>query len=119
MSNMSHENCTHDNSKAGRAKCRRNRAKFTDAFAAVLSEAIETPAPVFEPVRVTADNWREHREDRVRIWVQIDDETESEVASGVRVTGWGKQWVNYASPIGKTKRVAITALRVETLPPVE
>lgn len=120
---QSHAECSHENSKAARAKCRRSRAKFADAFTAALTEpavtTIEAPEPPFESVRVTAENWREHKEDRVRIAVQIDDDTQSEVASGVHVTGWGKQWVNYASPIGKTKRVAVTAIRVETLPPVE
>lgn len=36
---FSHANCTHESSKAGRAKCRRDRAKFASA----LAEVIDTP----------------------------------------------------------------------------
>lgn len=117
MSNMSHANCTHDNSKAGRAKCRRNAAKFADAFAAAMEEtvAIPQPAPVFEPVRVTADTWRDFKETPVRIATQIDDDTQSEIATGVYLTGWGKQWINYTNDEGKTKRASITCVRVTTL----
>lgn len=45
MSSMSHENCAHPTTKAGRAKCRRSRAKFADAFAA-LTDEIATVEPV-------------------------------------------------------------------------
>lgn len=114
---QSHENCTHESSKAARAKCRRSRAKFADAFASALTDgtAIETPAPVFEPVRVTADTWRDFKETPVRIATQIDDETDSEIATGVYLTGWGKQWINYTNDEGKTKRASITCVRVTTL----
>ncbi|QEQ93669.1 hypothetical protein SEA_ZUKO_91 [Streptomyces phage Zuko] len=114
---QSHENCTHPATKAGRAKCRRSRAKFADAFSAALTDgtAIETPAPVFESVRVTKETWREHKDDAVRIWTQIDDETESEIATGVKITGWGKQWVNYEDAEGKTRRASVTCVRVATV----
>lgn len=114
---QSHENCNHESSKAARAKCRRARDKFADAFASVLSEgtAIETPAPVFEPVRVTAETWRNYKETPVRIATQIDDDTQSEIATGVYLTGWGKQWINYTNEEGKTKRASITCVRVTTL----
>lgn len=121
MSNYSHENCTHASSKAGRAKCRRARATMADAFAAVLGEAveagtaIETPEPVFESVAVTAENWREFREQKVVLFTRIDDDTEAPIAEGVFITGWGKQWVNYASPIGKVKRTAVTCLGARTV----
>lgn len=116
---VSHANCTHSSSKAGRAKCRRDRAKFADVFSAVLGEtagtAIQTPAPVFESVAVTAENWREFREQKVVLFTRIDDDTEAPIAEGVFITGWGKQWVNYASPIGKVKRTAVTCLGARTV----
>lgn len=116
----SHANCTHESSKAGRAKCRRSRAKFADAFASALTDGtatviVPTASPVFEPVRVTADTWREYKETPVRIATQIDDETQSEIATGVFLTGWGKQWINYTNDEGKTKRASITCVRVTTL----
>lgn len=115
---QSHENCTHESSKAARAKCRRSRAKFADAFSAALTDGtatVPTAPPVFEPVRVTADTWREYKETPVRIATQIDDETQSEIATGVYLTGWGKQWINYTNDEGKTKRASITCVRVTTL----
>lgn len=115
---QSHENCTHESSKAARAKCRRSRAKFADAFASALTDGtatVPTASPVFEPVRVTADTWRDFKETPVRIATQIDDETDSEIATGVYLTGWGKQWINYTNDEGKTKRVSITCVRVTTL----
>lgn len=118
---QSHENCTHESSKAARAKCRRSRAKFADVFAAIADEAltaaetIETPEPAFEAVRVTAENWRDHKETRVRIAVRISDDEESEVASGVKITGWGKRWINYVTADGSTKRTAVTCTYAETI----
>lgn len=115
---QSHENCTHESSKAARAKCRRSRAKFADAFASALTDGtaiVPTASPVFEPVRVTADTWRDFKETPVRIATQIDDETDSEIATGVYLTGWGKQWINYTNDEGKTKRASITCVRVTTL----
>ena len=114
---QSHANCNHDNSKAGRAKCRRSRAKFADVFAAIADEALtaETPSPVFEPVRVTRENWRDFKETPVRIATQIDDDTQSETATGVYITGWGGQWINYTNDEGKTKRTSVTCVRVTTL----
>lgn len=118
---QSHENCTHESSKAARAKCRRSRAKFADVFADALNEhaagtaTVPTASPVFEPVRVTADTWRDFKETPVRIATQIDDETDSEIATGVYLTGWGKQWINYTNDEGKTKRASITCVRVTTL----
>lgn len=125
---QSHAECAHASSKSARAKCRRDRAKMADAFSSLASEfgnvqigtaPVVEPEPVFEPVRVTAENWRDFRETRVRIAVRLTDDEESEVASGVHITGWGKQWINYASPIGKTKRTAVSCTYAETLPPVE
>jgi len=115
---QSHAECAHENSKAARAKCRRARAKFADALMAAIAEpaVIETPAPVFEPVVITADNWREHKEERVRIFTRVDDETQSEIATGVKITGWGKRWVNYETPDGQTKRAAADSTTgVETI----
>lgn len=114
---QSHANCNHDNSKAGRAKCRRSRAKFADVLSAALNEAgtatVETP--VFEPVRVTRETWRDFKETPVRIATQIDDDTQSETATGVYLTGWGGQWINYTNDEGKTKRTSVTCVRVTTL----
>jgi hypothetical protein len=76
---------------------------------------IETPAPVFEPVRVTAENWREFRETPVRIAVRLTDDEESEVATGVKISGWGKQWINYVNDEGKTKRTTISCTYAETV----
>lgn len=115
---QSHANCNHDNSKAGRAKCRRSRAKFADAFSAALTEGVATvPAasPVFEPVRVTRENWRDFKETPVHIATQIDDDTQSEIATGVYLTGWGARWINYTNDEGKTKRADVTCVRVTTL----
>lgn len=122
---QSHAECSHASSKTARAKCRRDRAKMADAFSSLATEfgnvqigtaEVVVPEPVFEPVRVTAENWREHKEDRVRIAVRLIDDEESEVASGVTITGWGKQWINYRTPEGKTKRTAISCTYAETLP---
>lgn len=113
---QSHANCEHVNSKAARAKCRRSRAKFADAFSAALSEGVtEVQAPAFVPERVTAENWRDYRETPVRIAVRLDDEKESEVATGVKISGWGKQWINYVNDEGKTKRTAISCTYAETV----
>lgn len=113
---QSHANCEHVNSKAARAKCRRSRAKFADAFSAALSEGVtEVQAPVFEPVRVTRENWRDFKETPVRIATQIDDDTQSEIATGVYLTGWGGRWINYTNDEGKTKRADVTCVRVTTL----
>lgn len=115
---QSHANCEHINSKAARAKCRRSRAKFADAFSAALADTtpeIQAPAPVFEPVRVTRENWRDFKETPVRIATQIDDDTQSETATGVYITGWGGQWINYTNDEGKTKRTSVTCVRVTTL----
>jgi hypothetical protein len=116
---VSHENCQHASTKAARAQCRRHRAKFADVFSAVLGEtagtAIEAPAPVFEGVAVTAENWREFREQKVVLFTRIDEDEEAPIAEGVFITGWGKQWVNYASPIGKVKRTAVTCLGARTV----
>lgn len=112
---QSHANCIHPATKPARAKCRRARAKFADALTAALTETVEAPAPVFEPVRVTVDTWRDFRDVPVRIATQLDDETQSEHASGVKLSGWGKQWVNYINDEGKTKRVSVTCVRVFTV----
>ncbi len=116
---VSHNACDHESSKAARAKCRRSRAKMADAFSAVLGEAagtaIETPAPVFESVAVTAENWREFKDQKVVLFTRISDDEEAPIAEGVFITGWGKQWVNYASPIGKVKRTAVTCLGARTV----
>lgn len=117
---QSHENCNHESSKAARAKCRRGRAKFADAFSAVLAEnidgtAIETPAPEFESVDVTRENWREHTDDAVVLFTRIDEDEEAPIAEGVKITGWGKQWVNYVNDEGKTKRTAVTCLGARTI----
>jgi len=119
---QSHADCSHEPTKAGRAKCRRARAKFADALMAAIAEpattTIETPEPAvieWEPTRVTADNWREHKDDRVRIAVRLSDDEESEIASGVKITGWGKQWINYEAADGKIKRTAISCTYAETI----
>jgi len=115
---QSHATCSHENSKAARAKCRRNRAKFADALMAAITEpaVIETPAPVFEAVTVTAGNWREHKDTRVRIFTRVDDDTQSEIASGVKITGWGKQWINYETADLRVKRTAADSTTgVETI----
>lgn len=50
MSSMSHENCAHPSTKNDRAKCRRSRAKFADAFAALTDEiATVEPTEIIEP----------------------------------------------------------------------
>ena len=117
---VSHENCTHESSKAGRAKCRRDRAKFADVFSAVMGEAvagtaIETPAPVFESIDVTRENWRDHADSPVVLFTRIDEDVEAPIAEGVKITGWGKQWVNYVNDEGKTKRTAVTCLGARTV----
>lgn len=121
MSNYSHENCTHASSKAGRAKCRRDRSKFADVFSAVLGEAaeagtaVETPAPVFVAENVTRDNWRDFADKPVVLFTRISDDEEAPIAQGVKITGWGKQWVNYVNDEGKTKRTAVTCLGARTV----
>jgi hypothetical protein len=114
---QSHENCNHESSKAARAKCRRSRAKFADAFASALTDgtAIETPAPVFESVNVTRENWRDHADSPVVLFTRISDDEEAPIAEGVKITGWGKQWVNYVNDEGKTKRTAVTCLGARTI----
>jgi hypothetical protein len=125
---QSHAECSHENSKSARAKCRRNRAKNADAIAAFEAElavigaaiaepaVIETPAPVFEAITVTAENWREFAETRVRIFTRVDDETQSEIASGVTITGWGKRWINYRTADEQIKRAAADSTTgVETI----
>src|SRR3546814_6047541 len=73
---QSHAECSHASSKTARAKCRRDRAKMADAFSSVAAEfgnvqmgtaEVVAPEPVFEPVKVTAENWRDFRETPVRI----------------------------------------------------
>lgn len=120
MSNYtSHENCAHASSKAARAKCRRSRNTFADALTAVIAEpgvtTVEEPAPVFQSQAVTAENWREFRDQKVVLFTRISEDEEAPIAEGVYITGWGKQWVNYASPIGKTKRTAVTCLGARTI----
>jgi hypothetical protein len=116
---VSHANCTHESSKAARAKCRRSRDKMAEAFAAVLGEtagiAVETPAPVFESVNVTRENWRDHADSPVVLFTRISDDEEAPIAEGVKITGWGKQWVNYVNDEGKTKRTAVTCLGARTI----
>lgn len=123
MSNTSHENCTHASTKAGRAQCRRARAKFADAFSAVLSEtlagtAVETPEPAFESIRLTADTWRDHKETPVKISTMIDLDTESVIVERAKITSWGKRWINYTPEGGTLTRrcAADTTSRVFTLP---
>jgi hypothetical protein len=121
---QSHVDCSHESSKAARAKCRRSRAKFADAFTALLAEpemtiiqseevavpseeeefiTVEAPEepPSFIPERVTAENWKEYKETPVRITFLADEETESEIASGVLIVGWGKRWIDYRRPDGE------------------
>jgi len=116
---QSHENCAHESTKAARAKCRRSRQKFADAFTAALATPatiIEQPEPVFEAVTMTADNWREHKDERVRIFTRVSDDEQSEIATGVKITGWGKRWINYATADGQTKRAAADSTTgVETI----
>jgi len=117
---QSHESCIHPSSKSERAKCRRQRSKFGDVLAAVFAETagtatIETPVPVFEPVRVTRENWKDFRSTPVRIATQIDDETQSETATGVSLIGWGARWIDYRNDEGKTKRTAVSCVRVTTV----
>src|SRR3546814_5077971 len=84
---QSHAECSHASSKTARAKCRRDRAKMADAFSSVAAEfgnvqmgtaEVVAPEPVFEPVKVTAENWRDFRETPVRIAVRLTDDEESE-----------------------------------------
>lgn len=113
---QSHANCNHENSKAGRAKCRRSRAKFADVFAAIADEALTaTEAPAFVPENVTKDNWRDFKETPVVLFTRIDDDTEAPIAEGVKITGWGARWVNYVNDEGKTKRTAVTCLGARTV----
>src|SRR3546814_15743410 len=68
---QSHAECSHASSKTARAKCRRDRAKMADAFSSVAAEfgnvqmgtdEVVAPEPVFEPVKVTDEHWRDFRE---------------------------------------------------------
>lgn len=111
----SHMNCAHEATKSERAKCRRQRAKFGDVLALVFEERAAATAPAFESVRVERDTWRDFKETPVRIATQLDDETQSEIATGVFLTGWGGQWVNYTNDEGKTKRASVTCVRVTTV----
>lgn len=122
--NMSHENCTHASTKAGRAQCRRNRNKLSDAFASVAAEfgnvqmegvEIEPPAPVFVAENVTRDNWRDFADKPVVLFTRIDEDVEAPIAEGVKITGWGARWVNYVNDEGKTKRTAVTCLGARTV----
>ena len=114
---MNHNECQHPSTKSERAKCRRQRAKFDGALAAVIAESvtIEAPAPAFVSIDVTAENWREHKESPVVLFTRIDDDTEAPIAEGVKITGWGKRWVNYQTADGKTKRTAVTCLGARTV----
>lgn len=111
----SHANCQHASTKPERAKCRRQRAKFGDVLAQVFEEKAAATAPAFVSVRVERDTWRDFKETPVRIATQLDDETQSEIATGVKLTGWGGQWVNYTNDEGKTKRASVTCVRVTTV----
>lgn len=111
----SHANCQHASTKPERAKCRRQRAKFGDVLAQVFEEKAAATAPAFVSVAVTRETWRDFKETPVRIATQIDDETQSETATGVYITQWGKQWISYVID-GKTKRTAGNAyVRVTTV----
>ncbi len=112
---QSHENCNHESSKAARAKCRRSRAKFADAFASALTDGTPIETPVFESVNVTRENWRDHADSPVVLFTRISDDEEAPIAEGVKITGWGKQWVNYVNDEGKTKRTAVTCLGARTI----
>lgn len=115
---VSHENCNHESSKAARAKCRRARATMAEAFAAVLGEthgtAIETPA-AFVAENVTRENWRDFADKPVVLFTRIDEDEEAPIAQGVKITGWGKQWVNYVTADGTRKRTAVTCLGARTV----
>lgn len=111
---VSHAACDHASTKAARAKCRRARSTFADALASALeAPAVETPA--FVAIDVTAENWRDHRDDAVVLFTRIDDDTEAPIAEGVKITGWGARWVNYVNDEGKTKRTAVSCLGARTV----
>lgn len=113
---QSHENCTHASSKAARAKCRRSRARFANELALAMAEpeTIEAPAPVFESVAVTQENWREHKSDQVEIFVRVSDDEESVVATNAYITGWGARWINYTVQ-GTNKRTANSCTGARTV----
>jgi len=117
---QSHADCTHENSKAARAKCRRSRARFAAELALAFSEpaavVIETPEPAFKPVDVTRENWKEFALQPVVLFTIMEDEDEeAPIAEGVKIIGWGKQWVDYKLADGKVKRTSAKSLGARTM----
>lgn len=95
MSNFSHENCTHASTKAGRAKCRRDRQ--------MIIPTIETPK--FVPVAVTRENWREFKTETVHLIVRSDFSDKIHEYVG-KITGWSENMIQFKHhQSGKTVRV--------------